>query len=254
MSNDDYRGGFIHYRKEETQFVSVVTDINFSPQPGAEYILRRHAEDPRGIFRITLNGTCICCYKARSKAKALKALPGVVEAITGYSRRAQVVELYPGELDDKEAVHKAMEELAKRHASTIRDVAKTVGTNDFQLIAEANNIAQTEGRKRLDDKRLQKEVERIYRSKDEREADRKAMGRIRSYRWKTVFLSRFVELKARYIQESNLTYWPWLVCELEPELREIGVEMPPIGTLKNYASKCGLKAPFKSQKSVTLVQ
>jgi len=248
MSDDDYRGGFAHFRDGDKQGIAVVTDVNFRQQPGLEYVLRRHADDPRGVFRVTLDGVCVCCYKARSKALALEGLLGVVEAITGHSRRAEPHESYPGELDDKKAVRKAMEQLAKKHASTIRDAAKAVGTDDFQLIAEANNIAQTEGRKRLSDKRLQKAVERIYRSKDEREADRKAMRRVRSYQWRAVFLSRFVELKSRYIRESDLTFWPWLLCELETDLENIGVWMPPVGTVKNFASKCGLKAPKKVRK------
>lgn len=258
---DEFKGGFASHRGPGGLWHGMAV-TEFSTKP-LEFILRRKKSDPKGVYRVTHGKTHVCSYKAASDTEALELLPAVANALT---RQSHAVERYPGENHDKNLVQGALERITAKQATIttakdgrpeiepnrIKHVVKAIGTEHFKTVSDAALLVYgpdgqrhfNEARRRIkhgDGTAQDQHVEKLWRDKLEFDA----YDGDPSYRWQLVFLSRFVSLKSEYKNQNiNATFWPWFFCELIEDLKKLKiVEIPSDGTLRNFASKHGFKAP-----------
>lgn len=255
----DFRGKFASFRGPGGLLTGAAV-VSMKSRP-ARFVLYRNEFDPAGVFRVKHGNAHLCSFRASTEAEALELLPELAEALTRKS-----VERYPGEQNDARLVQGALEALFSRQATVtsyadgrteiepnrIKQVVRAIGDERFAQTANAALIVfGPDGRKYFNEARarrkrgdgtfLDREVERLYREKisfESRDGDP-------SYRWQVVFLSRFVSLKSRYIENKiNATFWPWVACELLGAFKIFKIrETPKLETLQNFASKHNLQAP-----------
>ncbi|MGE9291136.1 MAG: hypothetical protein ACQKBT_09110 [Puniceicoccales bacterium] len=252
MSGDDrqFKGGLGSFKGEAGRIVPMV--IESEEMRPVKYISCRQAADPVGVYRITKGKQWIASIRAESVDAALKALPEIVDLIEAKYQAVTRKWRYDGEERDVQMIQRAAKELASKHGSTIRELAKTVGTDSFPTVARATTLAHGASAQKAFNaarRRIRKGaplaedpyVVRLY----NQGRSRRDGGTMASHCWKYYFLGNFCEWKFEYLQMRNpvFTFWGWVQTSLVEAMEGLPVGPPASMTVKNFASECSLPGP-----------